>query len=110
MLIITTKTNKMKPIPKRACLKSPLEYEISIAIPVVKSRTGFKILGGLTIFPATIITAIVSPIAFATAKVIPEKIPDLEAFKVILKIVCIFVAPRFKEASLKEFGIFLIAT
>ena len=38
------------------------------------------------------------------AKVTTEKIPDLEAFKVTLKIVCVFVAPRFKEASLKDFG------
>ena len=55
-------------------------------------------------FPATKITAIVSPIARPTPKIIPVKIPDHDgdraAGKVTLKIVCIFDAPSAKDPSL----------
>ena len=78
---------RTKPIPKRACLSSPLEYEISIAMPVVRRRTGFKRLMELGTLPETIITAIVSPKAFAIESVIPEKIPTFADFKDTLNIV-----------------------
>ena len=51
-------------------------------------------------FPAIIITAIVSPIARPTPSTTADRMPDLAAGRVALKMVCIFEAPSPREASL----------
>ena len=69
-------------------------------IPVVKNLVVPNKVGILATLPATIITAIVSPIALPTPRITPDKIPDLAAGMVTLKMVLIGVAPSPNEASL----------
>ena len=70
-----------------------------MTIPVVISRTVPKMEGICTTLPATMITAMVSPMALPTPKITPAKIPDFAAGTVTLKIVFTGVVPRAREAS-----------
>lgn len=75
-----------------------------MAIPVVSRRTVPRSFGGFTMFPATIITAIVSPIARPRARITPDAMPFLAAGKHTLKMVSVLFAPSPNEASLNCFG------
>ena len=60
-------------------------------------------------FPATNITAIVSPIALPTPSTMAASIPDFAAGKITLNIVSISEAPRANDPSLYDFGTAFIA-
>ena len=94
--------NKMTAVENNICSCISAAYPCSNAIFVVNKRTRSKIVCGIpdSGFPATKITAIVSPIARPTPKITPVKIPDLAAGNTTLKIVCIFEAPSANDPSL----------
>lgn len=71
---------------------------------MVRSRTVPSSLGGFAIFPATIITAIVSPIARPMASEMPDIIVFFAVGRQILKIVSILFAPKLNDASFKWIG------
>ena len=50
-------------------------------------------------FPATITTAIVSPMALPIPRIIPDITPDFAAGITVLKILLSFVAPRASAPS-----------
>ena len=65
-------------------------------------------VGNAVEFPATSITAIVSPNALPIPRITPASIPDLAAGTVTLNIVSIFDAPNARDPSLYAFGTALI--
>lgn len=78
MLMIRTNIKRTTAVPIRASLWRPLEYPISITILVVIVLTpDVKESGKTAWLPATMITAIVSPIARPIPKMTDAKIPRL---------------------------------
>ena len=70
-------------------------YPISNAMFVVNGRTlSVRLVGTIKLFPATKITAIVSPIALPIPNTIAVIIPDLAAGTTTLKIVPISEDPK----------------
>ena len=67
---------------------------------MVRKRTELNGSGKLTVPPATMLIAIASPSARPIPSTIPVMIPDFAAGTVTLNIVCIFVAPRARDAAL----------
>ena len=64
--------------------------------------------GPLPLLPQTIDTAVASPSALPTPKIIPEKMPCLALTKTTLKLVSIGDAPRAKEPRITSFFTALI--
>ena len=97
-------TNSTRPMANNACRCKPDAYDISMAMPVVRNRTVPSRVGRFATFPATIMTAIVSPMARPTPKITPDKIPERAAGMVMWKMVCVAVAPSPSEASRYDAG------
>src|SRR3989338_3010397 len=71
----------------------------------VMGLTGSKKETGIAIeFPATIKIAIVSPIARPIPNIIAATMPDKAAGSKVILIICHFVAPKAKLASLNSLG------
>ena len=82
------------------CVVSCRSISHSIAILPVRLLTGENIdSGNLTVLPATMITAIVSPIARPMPKTIAAIIPDFTSGNTMCQVVCHWVAPKAKEPS-----------
>lgn len=73
-------------------------------MPEVSGRTAPNRCGKDTVLPATMMIAIVSPMARPTPRITPARMPDLAAGICTLKIVPICVLPNARDASLYEGG------
>ena len=104
------KENKTTPVAKSISWWVPKAYPISKAILVVSGLTLSVMLDGIIgLFPATNITAIVSPIALPIPNTTAVKIPDLAAGKITLNMVSICDAPSARDASFYCLGTDFIA-
>lgn len=102
--------NNTTPVANSISWWVPNAYPISKAILVVRGLTLSIIELGITgVFPATNITAIVSPIALPIPNTTPVIIPDLAAGTITLNIVSVFDAPKANDPSLYALGTALIA-
>ena len=103
------KTKSTNAIEKSASLCSPDEYDISLATAVVRNLTLVKSPGIFATLPATIITAIASPIALPIPSTTDVKIPLFAAGTTTLNTVSVLVAPSASDASSYSLGTLLIA-
>ena len=78
---------------------------VDVRVLVISNK---PILGPEPLFPQTIETAVASPRALPTPKIIPEKIPDLALVKTTLKFVCVLEAPRANDPKINELLTLLI--
>ena len=93
--------NNTTPVANNISWWVPNAYPISSAILVVSGLTlSIKDDGITGEFPATSITAIVSPKALPIPSTTAAKIPDLAAGNITLNIVSILDAPSASEPSL----------
>ena len=67
-------------------------------MPGVKNAAAVNIIGA------------VSPETFAVPRIDPVRIPGIAVGRITLRIVCHFVAPHARDASLKLYGTALIAS
>ena len=100
MLMININTNSTTAVAISASLCRPVAYAISITMLLVSVLTPLVMLFGIIAWlPATITTAIVSPIALPILRIIPDIIPLFAAGITVLKILLSFVAPSAREPS-----------
>lgn len=101
-------------IPAAALITKPcwgLEVQLKICMgKVVYLSKGPSGINGTYTNAPTTINGAVSPIALDIDRITPVNIPPQAAGNTIRFVVCHFVAPMPKEASLNEFGTALIAS